>query len=200
MHLNATKEIEPCYNHVTPALYNMDCTVQYIKKHPRYGDETRGRICLKESSWIIASSQTELNKLATASKVTRLFLNPTHIFSLGRGLCGFHGKFMWDTRISWWPQMSFSCVSFCRNILALWSVPLPKPGRASPRNRTRPYWTSVAFRFCVKMTQWVGNPSAPSVMQTLENDISFIKGLAPLKGSHCAPQREFQLHDAAWGS
>lgn len=170
------------------------------KKHLRREAETRGRMCLKESSWIIARSQTALNKLATASKVTRLFLNPTHIFSLGWGLCGFHGKFMWDTRILQCPQMSFSCVSFCRNILALWSIPLSKPGRDFPRNQTRPDWTSIVFRFCVKMTQWVGNPGAPSVMPTLENDISFIKGLALLKGSHCAPQREFQLHDAAWGS
>lgn len=161
----------------------------------------RGRICLKESSWIIEYGQTALNKLATASKVTRLFLNLMHIFSLGWGLCGFHGKFMWDTRMSRCPQMSFSCVSFYRNILALWSVPgLLKPRPSFLQNQKRPNWMSIFFRVCVKMTQWVGNPGAPSVMPTLENDISFIKGLALLKGSHCAPQREFQLHDAAWRS
>lgn len=106
-----------------PAFYNVDCV---IKKHLRWEDETRGRTRLEESSWIIAQSQTALNKLATASKVTRLFLNLTHIFSLGWGLCGFHRKFMWDTRISRCPQMCFSCACFCRNSLALWSVPFSK--------------------------------------------------------------------------
>lgn len=93
----------------------------YIVKHLRREDEMRERT----SSWIAKLNSTNWPQRL---KWLDFFLNPTHIFSLGWGLCGFHGKFMWDTRSSRCPQMTFSCVSFCRNILALWSVPRSKPG------------------------------------------------------------------------